>query len=55
MYHLRKGVYSNWFGQILKDDILASEAEKIERQENILAKESKRLIKEIVNQHYTGS
>lgn len=55
MHHLKKGDYSRWFGTMVKDKELASEAEKVEQQKDISPEESRRLIHEIIRESYTGS
>jgi hypothetical protein len=53
-FHLRKGHYSQWFGEVIKDETLASEAARVEGLADISATESRRLIKEAINQRYTA-
>ena len=53
MYHLRKGDYSHWFREMIKDDELAGEAETIEKLPNISPADSRKLIKAAVEKRYT--
>jgi HAD superfamily hydrolase (TIGR01484 family) len=52
-YHLRKGDYSHWFREFIKDDELAGEAETVEKLPNLSPAESRKLIKAAVEQRYT--
>lgn len=53
-YHLRRGDYSRWFRDAIKDDELAREAESVEKQQDISARESRSLIEEAINKRYTA-
>lgn len=53
LYHLRRGDYSRWFREAIKDDELAAEAQSIERTAGISAEESRALIKERIESRYT--
>jgi hypothetical protein len=53
LYHLRRGDISQWFREGIKDDMLAEEAVKIDRDEGLPADESRGRIKSLVEQHYT--
>jgi len=53
MHHLRRGDYSNWFEQVIKDHELAEAANKIEQDRNQTPAESKKKIKEAVDGRYT--
>jgi HAD superfamily hydrolase (TIGR01484 family) len=53
-YHLRAGDYSAWFKGQLKDDELASEVAEVERDEELPAEESKKLVAEVVRRRYTA-
>jgi hydroxymethylpyrimidine pyrophosphatase-like HAD family hydrolase len=55
LYHLRKGDYSSWFTEAIKDDELASEVKQIEKDPGVSADESRALIKTAIEQRYTGS
>jgi hydroxymethylpyrimidine pyrophosphatase-like HAD family hydrolase len=53
IYHLRRGDYSKWFREKIKDDRLATVAEAIEHDAGLSALESRRLINEAIDQLYT--
>lgn len=52
LYHLKKGDISSWFRKYIKDEGLASAAEKIERMVTA-PKESRNLIKKEIEERYT--
>ena len=53
-HHLKKGDYSRWFRQFLKDDDLARETARIERTIGLPAKQSRERIKGLVQERYTA-
>jgi hypothetical protein len=53
-YHLREGDYSQWFRDVVKDDVLASEASRVEGLTEISPAESRKLIKAAINERYTA-
>ncbi|WP_447987441.1 HAD family hydrolase [Nitrospira sp. Nam74] len=53
LYHLRRGDYSRWFRDKIKDEGLAEEARHIEQQSAPSASESRRLIKAAIDKQYT--
>jgi hydroxymethylpyrimidine pyrophosphatase-like HAD family hydrolase len=53
MHHLRRGDYSKWFEQVIKDHELAEAASNIEQDRNQTPAESKKRIKEAVEGRYT--
>jgi hydroxymethylpyrimidine pyrophosphatase-like HAD family hydrolase len=53
-YHLRQGDYSRWFREAIKDDDLAEAAGRVEEMSGITPEESRRLIREAVEQKYTA-
>jgi len=55
LYHLRRGEYSRWFRETIKDEDLAKEAESIERDERLSAQGSRARIKSAIEQRYTLS
>ncbi|MGH7766080.1 MAG: HAD-IIB family hydrolase, partial [Candidatus Binatia bacterium] len=52
-HHLRRGDYSRWFRKEIKDEELAAEAERIEATGDIGAGESRKLMKEAIEERYT--
>jgi hydroxymethylpyrimidine pyrophosphatase-like HAD family hydrolase len=52
-YHLRQRDFSQWFKEFIKDGDLAAEAAYIENQADLSPEESRRRIKEIIEQRYT--
>jgi hydroxymethylpyrimidine pyrophosphatase-like HAD family hydrolase len=53
MHHLRRGDYSKWFEQVIKDHELAEAASKIEQDRNQTPAETKKGIKQAVEGRYT--
>jgi hypothetical protein len=54
LFHLRRGDYSRWVRQALKDDTLAGEAERIEQEADKPAAESRAAIHKAIEERYTG-
>src|SRR5262249_12153966 len=52
VYHLRKGDYSRWFRERIKDEALAAEVEEVERRPKLSPAESRNLIRQAVERHY---
>jgi HAD superfamily hydrolase (TIGR01484 family) len=52
-HHLRRGDYSCWFRECIKDEALAGEAERIEGLADVSPAESRALIRAAVEQRYT--
>jgi len=52
-YHLRQGDFSRWFREGIKDEDLASAAERVESLTNATPQESRALIRTAVEQDYT--
>ena len=55
LYHLRRGDYSRWFRHSIKDERLASEAERIERRQDLTSTQTRALIRGLVESRYTLS
>jgi hypothetical protein len=53
LHHLRRGDYSHWFEEAIKDPELAAEAAEVEKDEAIDAAESRRRIRAAVERRYT--
>ncbi|HEX5280750.1 MAG TPA: HAD-IIB family hydrolase, partial [Micropepsaceae bacterium] len=53
-HHLRKGEYSQWFRNCIKDPELADEVAEVERESTLDTKESRKRIAEAVNRRYTA-
>jgi HAD superfamily hydrolase (TIGR01484 family) len=53
LYHLRRGDYSRWFREGIKDPALAAEAEEVESHKDLSAAESRERIRAAVERHYT--
>ena len=52
-HHLHQGDYARWFRESIKDDALATTAERIADLPNVSAQESRQLIRTAVEQDYT--
>jgi hypothetical protein len=48
MFHLRRGDYSRWFNDVIKDKELAQKAEKAEQNDSTSARDSRELIREVI-------
>jgi HAD superfamily hydrolase (TIGR01484 family) len=53
-WHLRRGDYSRWFREAIKDDALAAEVRRIEQASSLSADESRARLRERVEERYTG-
>ncbi|MBE3559753.1 MAG: HAD family hydrolase [Ktedonobacteraceae bacterium] len=53
LFHLRRGDYSHWFRHAIKDEDLALEVGRIERDQQISARESRARIQAAIEQRYT--
>lgn len=54
LFHLRQKHYSQWLENSIKDDTLAKEVAQIENQDNLSAKESRELIRDIIEKRYSA-
>ena len=52
-FHLRNGDYSQWFTEAIKDEALAEAAQRLEKRTDLPAGESRRLIRETIEERYT--
>jgi HAD superfamily hydrolase (TIGR01484 family) len=52
-YHLRRGDYSQWFAEGIKDEVLAEAARRIEKRTELAPVESRRLMRAAIEEHYT--
>ncbi|WP_447980068.1 HAD-IIB family hydrolase [Candidatus Nitrospira bockiana] len=53
LHHLRRGDYSVWFREAIKDDTLAQEARQIELDRTLSPAESRRRLRAVIERHYT--
>jgi hypothetical protein len=53
MYHLRRGDYSRWMRECVKDPHLADETQGIEQRNDLDPAQSRGLIREVIEQRYT--
>jgi phosphoglycolate phosphatase (TIGR01487 family) len=53
-HHLRKGDYSDWFLNQIRDKKLAKETKDAEKDEGLSPKESRRIVLDAVRKRYTG-
>ena len=53
LHHLRRGDYSRWFREGIKDEELAREVERIERDESLSPQESRERIHDAMDKRYT--
>ena len=54
LFHLRRGDYSKWFGEGIKDQELAAEIEQVERDESISPRDSRERIAKAIESRYTA-
>lgn len=53
-HHLRGGEYSGWFRMAIKDEDLANEVVAVERDSSLSARDSRQLIRDMVERRYTA-
>ena len=53
MFHLRRGDYSRWFRDAVKDRYLADQAERIEQRQALPSWETRQLIRRLIEARYT--
>jgi hypothetical protein len=53
LFHLRRGEYSSWFREAIKDEKLAEIAEKVERDQDLSPRDSRIRIRELIEERYT--
>jgi hypothetical protein len=53
-HHLRKGDYSDWFRNQIRDKKLAKETKEAEEDERLSPKESRRIVLDAVRKRYTA-
>ena len=54
LFHLRRGDYSTWLRQAVKDAALAEQIERIEQDESLAPDESRAHIKKAIEDKYTA-
>jgi hypothetical protein len=52
VFHLRRGDYSAWIAEIVRDDDLAREVAEIERAAHLAPLESRRLVRDAIDGRY---
>ncbi len=53
LFHLRRGDYSKWFRDSIKDSYLATQMERIERRANLEPQETRNLVRGLIESRYT--
>jgi hypothetical protein len=53
LFHLHRGHYSHWFRHSVKDRYLAEQAEQIERRRDLSGRETRDLIRGLIEARYT--
>jgi HAD superfamily hydrolase (TIGR01484 family) len=53
MYHLRRGDYSLWLRDKIKDEVVAAEVARVESLAGVSAAQSRELVKAAIERHYT--
>lgn len=53
LFHLRRGDYSRWFRDAVKDPYLAEQTARVERQYSLPSKETRNIIRALIEARYT--
>jgi len=53
LFHLRRGDYSRWFREAVKDKYMADQAERIEQRQDLQPAETRKLIRSLIDARYT--
>lgn len=53
LFHLRRGDYSKWFRDAVKDSYLAEQAARVERQYSVPPIETRNIIRALIEARYT--
>jgi hypothetical protein len=54
LFHLRRGDYSTWFRDVVKDEDLATEVMRIEKETEMPSDESRAQLRKAIEERYTG-
>ncbi len=54
LFHLKRGDYSNWFRDVIRDQVLADQAQALESTSDLSAAESRLRIRELIENRYTS-
>jgi hypothetical protein len=54
MHHLKRGEYTRWFKEVIKDDDLAQVAAESEEDDAVSPEESRKRIKQAIEKRYTA-
>ena len=53
LFHLRRGDFSRWFRDSVKDSYLADQAQRIEQRQDLKPAETRKLIRSLIEARYT--
>lgn len=53
LFHLRRGDYSRWFRQAVRDEFLAEETQRVERRTDLSPLQTRQMITDLVHARYT--
>jgi hypothetical protein len=53
LFHLRRGDYSRWFHDAVKDPYLAEQVARVERQHFLRPTETRSLVRDLIEARYT--